>query len=90
MNGEMKPCPFCGGVAELAKVIIGNGSNRTGVIPENAVIYKTMTKWNNEKVYFWEKYGVTIHCTTQKCICRNVVVKFKTDQEAIDTWNRRI
>lgn len=86
---KLKPCPFCGGEAEIHEVVFGNGYNKSGIIPADASLVKTKTALNGSTIYYWERSGYQVHCTTTKCICRSGTSKYLTEKEAIDVWNTR-
>ena len=84
----LKPCPFCGGKAELKKVEISNGYNRKGVVPPGAVFVEKR-ETSRGMVIRWKRIGYTIHCNTEHCICQPDRLKYRTEEEAVEAWNRR-
>ena len=83
-------CPFCGQEAEIVETMHSSGSNKTGVLPEGAVLvekWKTMA--GDRTVYRWKRVGYTPKCTCIGCIGRQISGSYRTKEEAISAWNKR-
>lgn len=61
---KLKPCPFCGGEAEIA-----------------------YTNDNHHQPYIQCKFGVFL---APKCVAQQRMWEYRTDEEAIEAWNRRV
>ena len=69
-DSRIKACKFCGGKAYWVDVVICRSANKTGDLPEGAVLSETKETLSGGKVYFWERHGYGIHCLTPKCPAR--------------------
>lgn len=61
---NLKPCPFCGGEAELC-----------------------YTNDNHHRPYVRCKFGVFL---SPKCVAQQRMWDYKTTEEAVEAWNRRV
>ena len=92
---RLLPCPFCGSSAEIKEKIKSRGTNKSGIIPDGAmlVMRRTIIGSNpgmpKKTIYHWEKKGYTPHCFGTKCICRTITVVYDSQEEAVEAWNKR-
>lgn len=87
---ELKPCPFCGGEAEVHKRRSSCrfcADSKKG-IPPNGVHEYTTEYPGGRKSYVYSKNEWGAWCLDTACIGRSQKV-FPSEAEAIDAWNRR-
>lgn len=87
---ELKPCPFCGGQAEMHKRwnSIEETAYKKSEIPSGAkFIYKKV--YPEKEVYFYKRKFYIPRCVNQKCTGRSSK-PFFDEQEAMEAWNRRV
>ncbi len=86
---ELKPCPFCGNVAELHEryYSIEEIAYKKSEIPKNAkfLYEKVMPK---KRLYLYRRKVFIPQCTDTSCIGRTTKIFFDK-QTAIAAWNRR-
>ncbi len=89
-NLELKPCPFCGGEAELHTRFdsLESFANKKSEIPKTARLVCEKKYPRKEKYYVYRKLLYIPRCTMTACIGRNAKT-FELKQEAINAWNRR-
>lgn len=98
----LKQCPFCGSNCNINKKIRNKGYNKSGIIPEGAVIYNTKTRIRHIKdkttkkyipeeytTYYWHKYKYIPRCTNSDCILGTDLKGYNTLLEAVKVWNTR-
>lgn len=98
----LKLCPFCGSECDINKKIRNKGFNKSGIVPEGAVIYNTTTRIRRIKdkttrkyiseeytIYYWHKYKYIPRCTNTDCILSTDLKGYNTLMEAIKAWNIR-
>lgn len=88
---ELKPCPFCGGEADVHKRRSScrfYADSKKG-IPKNGTL-EHMTEYpDGRKVYVYSKSEWGAWCLDTACIGR-VGKVFPSKEEAIEAWNRRV
>ena len=86
---ELKPCPFCGGNAELHERYhsIEEIAYKKSEIPKDArFLYEKVTPKN--RIYAYRRKSYIPRCADTSCVGRTTKIFF--DKElAIDAWNRR-
>ena len=87
---ELKPCPFCGGVAELHTRYDSFESiaYKKSEIPKTAKLLCEKKYPQGAKYYYYKKLLYVPRCTMSSCMGRTQKV-FEIKQEAIETWNTR-
>ena len=87
---ELKPCPFCGGVAELHERFdsLDSIAHKKSEIPKTARIVCEKKYPNNPKYYVYRKRIYIPRCTITSCMGRTSR-GFEIKQQAIDLWNTR-
>ena len=87
---ELKPCPFCGGNAELHERYhsIEEIAYKKSEIPQNAkFLYEKVT--SEKRIYVYRRKTFIPRCTDTSCIGRTTKIFFDK-QSAITAWNRRV
>ena len=85
---RIQECSICGGKAYWKEFVINRGFNKTGILPRDGDVFVDEKKTVSGRIiYYWERYGYSIHCMTPKCPCRAVHNGYLTLDEAIDKWN---
>ena len=90
LNRELKPCPFCGEVAELHKRYssIEETAYKKSEIPKDAkFLYEKVTP--KERMYFYRRKAFIPRCMNSTCVGRATHI-FWNEEEAINAWNRRV
>ena len=84
----LKPCPFCGNVAELhERYHIDEIAYKKSEIPKDArFLYERRTP--KSRIYVYKRKVFIPRCTDTSCVGRTTKIFFNKDL-AIDTWNRR-
>lgn len=85
---ELKPCPFCKGVAELhQRLHFEEFADKKSDIPNGAkfLYEKTYPKY---KRYAYKRIIYIPRCTDTSCVGRTTKIFFDK-QTAITAWNRR-
>lgn len=86
---KLKPCPFCGNVAELHERYhsIEEVAYKKSEIPQNAkfLYEKVATKI---RFFVYRRKTYIPRCTDSSCIGRTTKIFFDKDT-AINAWNRR-
>ena len=94
MNTELKPCPFCGGDAEMHVSVFKNETFSMGAVdrPGRELLY-TYTVDREEKRrcrprYRYRETHFMPRCTNTRCVGRGHKWYF-TEDEAAAMWNMR-
>ena len=87
---ELKPCPFCGGEADVHKrrTSVRFYANSKKEIPKNGTLERTVQYPDGRTVYEYRKNEWGAWCLDTACIGRAGKV-FPSKEEAIEAWNRR-
>ena len=88
-NRELKPCPFCGGVAELHTGYhsISEMAYKKSEIPRNAMfLYEKVTP--KQRMFYYKRKKFIPRCTESSCVGRATKI-FWDEDTAINAWNRR-
>lgn len=86
---ELRPCPFCGGVAELHERYhsIEEIAYKKSEIPKNAkLLYEKITE--KRRIFAYRRKTFIPRCTDTSCVGRTTKIFFDKDI-AIDAWGRR-
>ena len=86
---ELKPCPFCGGVAELHERYhsIEEIAYKKSEIPKHAkFLFEKVTP--QRRIYVYRRKAFIPRCTDTCCVGRTTKIFFDK-QTAINAWNRR-
>lgn len=88
---KLKPCPFCGNVAEMHTRYESFDSiaYKKSEIPKTAEVVCEKKYPNKSKYYVYRKLLYVPQCTISSCMGRTTRT-FETKQEAEDAWNRRV
>lgn len=87
---ELKPCPFCGGEADIHKRRSSCRfyANSKREIPKNGKLEHITEYPDGRKVYVYSKNEWGAWCMDASCIGRAGKV-FPSEKEAAEAWNRR-
>jgi hypothetical protein len=87
---KMKPCPFCGSIAEMHTRYdsFENIADKKSEIPKTARVICEKKYPNRPKYYVYRKLLYIPRCTVTDCMGRNTR-GFELKQKAIDLWNMR-
>lgn len=89
-NKKLKPCPFCGGEAEIhrRRTACRFYAQSKREIPQNGKLVRTIEYTDGRKSYEYIKNEFGVWCKDTSCIGR-VQKVFPTEAEAIQAWERR-
>ena len=88
MPNELKPCPFCGGIAELHQSLyFEEFADKKSEIPKGAKILYDKC-YRTYKGYAYKRTIYIPRCTDTSCVGRTTKLFFD-EQTAITAWNRR-
>jgi hypothetical protein len=87
---KLKPCPFCGSVAEMHTRYesFDDIANKKNEIPKTARLVCEKKYPNRPKYYVYRKLLYIPRCIVTDCMGRNSRA-FESKQKAIDLWNMR-
>lgn len=87
---KLKPCPFCGGEAEIVVKYFGpsNIAYKKKDVPQKAKIVDGM-KTQGKKYYIYENPWYHVCCKNKECIGRTVGKHVETEKQAMKEWNTR-
>ena len=87
---RLKPCPFCGNVAEMHTRYdsLDSIAYKKSEIPKTAKLVCEKKYPQREKYYVYRKLLYVPRCTISSCMGRNTRV-FELEKEAAEAWNRR-
>lgn len=88
-HNELKPCPFCGGVAELHKRYhsVEEVAYKKSEIP-NGAKFMYEKAYPQKRMYYYRRKTYIPRCTDTSCVGRTTKIFFD-EQLAINGWNRR-
>ena len=87
---ELKPCPFCGSVAQMHTRwdSFDSIANKKSEIPKTARFVCEKKYPQRAKYYVYRKILYVPQCTVSNCMGRTTRA-FELEQEAVDAWNNR-
>lgn len=87
---ELKPCPFCGGDAEIHRRRTSRSfyADSKQSIPKNGTLERTIERPNGETRYEYRKAEWVPRCLDSSCPGR-LGRMFPSPEEAAAAWNRR-
>lgn len=86
---ELKPCPFCGGKAEMhVRPSFEEYVEDKSLIPSDAKFCYEKVTDEYHRYYFRARIFIP-RCTNTKCVGRTTKI-FDSKLEAIEVWNRRV
>lgn len=90
MMEKLKPCPFCGGVAELHERFdsLDSIAHKKSEIPKTARIVCEKKYPTYPKYYVYRRLIYIPRCTNKSCMGRTTRY-FELEQQAIEAWNTR-
>jgi hypothetical protein len=89
LNRELKPCPFCGGVAELHTGYhsIEEVAFKKSEIPKDAkFLYEKII--SKQRKFYYKRKKFIPRCVDASCVGRTTHI-FWNEEVAINAWNRR-
>lgn len=89
-HNELKPCPFCGGVAELHTGYhsINEIADKKSEIPKDAMFLFEKVTAKKQRMFYYKRKKFIPRCTVTPCVGRTTHI-FWDEEVAINAWNRR-